>query len=148
MEEEEDAVLRREGGGGEGWGEAKVEDGTKTDVGSLSSLADRWQRLRPIPPDCVCVSSPQMMGNSCDRGTVSSVCLSCDRPVIPASCRMFPQLCPERESPALTASPPALGFLHPRGRFSWGGGGCMKVCPRLLRSAACLRRASPPAAGT
>lgn len=39
---EEDAVLRREGWQRGGLGDAKVEDGTKTDVCSLTSLADRW----------------------------------------------------------------------------------------------------------
>lgn len=54
---EEDAVLRREGWQRGGLGDAKVEDGTKTYVCSLTSLADRWQRLRPIPSDSVCVLS-------------------------------------------------------------------------------------------
>lgn len=59
-----------------------------------------------------------------------------------ASCRMLPQLCPGSERPALMASPSALLFLHRQGWFGWWGvGGCMKVCPRLPRSAACLRRA-------
>lgn len=47
----QDAELRRGGGG-----HAKVEDvhGTRTDVCSVTSLADRWWWLRPIPSDSVC----------------------------------------------------------------------------------------------
>lgn len=94
MEEEEDkrglelllSAERERGGRGAGRGcgaeegdagwrrRDKEDDGTKTDVCSLTSVADRWWLPRPILI-APCVSPPLMMGNSCDRGNPLPFCV-------------------------------------------------------------------------